>query len=124
MSVKKNKVKFNICNVHYALITVDDDGDVKKIRYVLYNCLAARANIESATNEEEIEVQTETLAITAAPLANGYVKARTGDSTTDTVYTGWYTSVYMPTVTDPETSGVQQSSLREMEEDEIGGETL
>ena len=214
MSAKKNKVKFNICNVHYALITVDEDGDVtfgtpvampgavslslepngepsnfyadgsayytisnnmgyegdlelamvpesfrtdvlkeslddnsvlvesanvetanfallfefdgdvKKIRHVLYNCSAARPNIESATNEEEIEVQTETLAITAAPLANGYVKARTGDSTTDTVYTGWYTSVYIPTVTDPETSGVQQSSLREMEEDEIGGETL
>ena len=214
MSAKKNKVKFNICNVHYALITVDDDGDVtfgtpvampgavslslepngepsnfyadgyayytisnnmgyegdlelamvpesfrtdvlkeslddnsvlvesanvetanfallfefdgdvKKIRHVLYNCSAARPNIESTTNEEEIEVQTETLAITAAPLANGYVKARTGDSTTDTVYTGWYTSVYMPTVTDPETSEVQQSSLREMEEDEIGGETL
>ena len=214
MSAKKNKVKFNICNVHYALITVDEDGDVtfgtpvampgavslslepngepsnfyadgyayytisnnmgyegdlelamvpesfrtdvlkeslddnsvlvesanvetanfsllfefdgdvKKIRHVLYNCSAARPNIESATNEEEIEVQTETLAITAAPLANGYVKARTGDSTTDTVYTGWYSSVYMPTVADPETSGVQQSSLREMEEDEIGGETL
>ena len=214
MSAKKNKVKFNICNVHYALITVDEDGDVtfgtpvampgavslslepngepsnfyadgyayytisnnmgyegdlelamvpesfrtdvlkeslddnsvlvesanvetanfallfefdgdvKKIRHVLYNCSAARPNIESATNEEEIEVQTETLAITAAPLANGYVKARTGDSTTDTVYTGWYTSVYMPTVTDPETSGVQQSSLQKMEEDEIGGETL
>ena len=214
MPNKKNKVKFNICNVHYALITVDEDGDitfgtpvampgavslslepngepsnfyadgyayytisnnmgyegdlelamvpesfrtdvlkeslddnsvlvesanvetanfallfefdgdVKKIRHVLYNCSAARPNIESTTNEEEIEVQTETLAITAAPLANGYVKARTGDSTTDTVYTGWYTSVYMPAVTDLETSGVQQSSLREMEEDEIGGETL
>ena len=214
MPNKKNKVKFNICNVHYALITVDEDGDVtfgtpvampgavslslepngepsnfyadgyayytisnnmgyegdlelamvpesfrtdvlkeslddnsvlvesanvetanfallfefdgdvKKIRHVLYNCSAARPNIESATNEEEIEVQTETLAITAAPLANGYVKARTGDSTTDTVYTGWYSSVYMPTVADPEASGVQQSSLQEMEEDEIGGETL
>ena len=214
MPNKKNKVKFNICNVHYALITVDEDGDitfgtpvampgavslslepngepsnfyadgyayytisnnmgyegdlelamvpesfrtdvlkeslddnsvlvesanvetanfallfefdgdVKKIRHVLYNCSAARPNIESTTNEEEIEVQTETLAITAAPLANGYVKARTGDSTTDTVYTGWYTSVYMPAVTDPETSGIQQSSLQDFEEEETGGATL
>ena len=184
MSAKKNKVKFNICNVHYALITVDEDGevtfgtpvampgavslslepngepsnfyadgyayytisnnmgyegdlelamvpesfrtdvlkeslddnsvlvesanvetanfallfefdgDVKKIRHVLYNCSAARPNIESATNEEEIEVQTETLAITAAPLTNGYVKARTGDSTTDTVHRLVYLCVY------------------------------
>ena len=214
MATKKNKVKFNICNVHYALITVSEDGevtfgtpvampgavslslepngepsnfyadgyayytisnnmgyegdlelamvpesfrtdvlkeslddnsvlvesanvetanfallfefdgDVKKIRHVLYNCSAARPNIESTTNEEEIEVQTETLAITAAPLANGYVKARTGDSTTDTVYTGWYTSVYMPAVTEPETSGVQQSSLQDFEEEETGGTTL
>ena len=187
MATKKNKVKFNICNVHYALITVSEegevtfgtpvampgavslslepngepsnfyadgyayytisnnmgyegdlelamvpesfrtdvlkesldtnqvlvenanvetanfallfefDGDVKKIRHVLYNCSAARPNIESSTNEEEIEVQTETLALTAAPLANGYVKARTGDSTTDKVYNGWYGAVYMPT---------------------------
>ena len=214
MSTKKNKVKFNICNVHYALITVDDDGevtfdtpvampgavslslepngepsnfyadgyayytisnnmgyegdlelamvpesfrtdvlkeslddnsvlvessnvetanfallfefdgDVKKIRHVLYNCSAARPNIESATNEEEIEVQTETLAITAAPLANGYVKARTGDSTTDTVYTGWYTSVYMPTVTDPDASGTQQSGGQGLDDDDTEGETL
>ena len=214
MSTKKNKVKFNICNVHYALITVDDDGevtfgtpvampgavslslepngepsnfyadgyayytisnnmgyegdlelamvpesfrtdvlkeslddnsvlvessnvetanfallfefdgDVKKIRHVLYNCSAARPNIESATNEEEIEVQTETLAITAAPLASGYVKARTGDSTTDTVYTGWYTSVYMPTVTDLDTSGTQQSGGQGLDDDDTGGETL
>ena len=85
---------------------------MKKIRHVLYNCSAARPNIESTTNEEEIEVQTETLAITAAPLANGYVKARTGDSTTDTVYTGWYSSVYMPQVTDPsdpETQSMQKN---------------
>ena len=212
MATKKNKVKFNICNVHYALITVSEegevafgtpvampgavslslepngepsnfyadgyayytisnnmgyegdlelamvpesfrtdvlkeslddnsvlvesanvetanfallfefDGDVKKIRHVLYNCSAARPNIESATNEEEIEVQTETLAITAAPLANGYVKARTGDSTTDTVYTGWYTAVYLPEVT-PDTSGTQQSG-QQGTDDETGGETL
>lgn len=99
------------------------DGDVKKIRHVLYNCSAARPNIESATNEEEIEVQTETLAITAAPLANGYVKARTGDSTTDTVYTGWYTAVYLPEVTDSDTSGTQQSG-QQGTDDETGGQTL
>ena len=195
MATKKNKVKFNICNVHYALITVSEegevtfgtpvampgavslslepngepsnfyadgyayytisnnmgyegdlelamvpesfrtdvlnesldtnqvlvenanvetanfallfefDGDVKKIRHVLYNCSAARPNIESSTNEEEIEVQTETLALTAAPLANGYVKARTGDSTTDEVYSGWYGAVYMPTTASTATDG-------------------
>ena len=195
MATKKNKVKFNICNVHYALITVSEegevtfgtpvampgavslslepngepsnfyadgyayytisnnmgyegdlelamvpesfrtdvlkesldtnqvlvenanvetanfallfefDGDVKKIRHVLYNCSAARPNIGSSTNEEEIEVQTETLALTAAPLANGYVKARTGDSTTDEVYKGWYGAVYMPTTASTNTDG-------------------
>lgn len=62
------------------------------------------------------------LAITAAPLANGYVKARTGDSTTDTVYTGWYTAVYLPEVT-PDTSGTQQSG-QQGTDDETGGQTL
>ena len=112
----------NVETANFALL-FEFDGDVKKIRHVLYNCSAARPNIESATNEEEIEVQTETLAITAAPLANGYVKARTGDSTTDTVYTGWYTSVYMPTVTDSDNSGTQQSG-QQGTDDETGGETL
>lgn len=70
------------------------DGDVKKIRHVMYNCSASRPTIESKTNEEDKEVQTETLTVKARPLANGYVKAKTGDSTTDTVYNNWYKAVY------------------------------
>lgn len=72
------------------------DGDVRKIRHVLYNCSASRPSIESKTNEDEKEVQTETLTVKARPLASGYVKAKTGDSTTEAVYNNWYKSVYEP----------------------------
>ena len=73
------------------------DGDVKKIRHVLYNCIASRPTIESSTKEDEIEVKTETLSITASPLSGGYVKARTSDTTTEAAYEGWYQAVYLPT---------------------------
>ena len=142
MPKKKNKVKFNICNVHYAILTIADDGtfsfgtpvpmpgavslaldangvliensntetvdfallfefdgDIRKIRHVLYKCAASRPGVESKTNEEEVEVQTETLSIKATPMANGIVKAKTGDDTTDSVYQNWYSAVYLPSDT-------------------------
>lgn len=74
------------------------DGDVRKIKHLLYNCSASRPSIESSTNEESKEVQTETLTIKARPLANGYVKAKTGDTTTTETYNNWYSEVYMPAV--------------------------
>src|SRR5574344_1670367 len=73
------------------------DGDVKKIRHVMYNCSASRPTIESQTNEEDKEVQTETLTVKARPLASGYVKAKTGDSTKEETYNNWYKAVYEPT---------------------------
>jgi phi13 family phage major tail protein len=76
------------------------DGDVKHIRHVLYNCSTSRPGIEGKTNEETRNVQTETLTIKATPLASGVVKAKTGDSTDETVYADWYKSVYMPSITD------------------------
>ena len=45
-------------------------------------------------------MQTETLTVKAAPLADGMVKAKTGDSTDETVYKDWYKAVYMPTASD------------------------
>ncbi len=100
-ALDENKVLLENANAeteNFALL-FEFDGDVRKIRHVLYNCSAARPTIESQTNEDEIEVQTETLSITAAPLASGYVKAKTGDSTTDEVYQNWYKSVYLPGAT-------------------------
>ncbi len=96
-----NKVLVENCNSEtgsFALL-FEFDGDVKKIRHVLYNCSASRPKIESKTNEESREVQTETLTVKARPLASGYVKAKTGDETTKTVYDSWYQAVYMPTST-------------------------
>ena len=71
---------------------------MKHIRHVLYNCSASRPTIESKTNEEDKEVQTETLTVKARPTATGYVKAKTGDSTAEEVYNNWYKSVYQPTI--------------------------
>lgn len=72
------------------------DGDINKIRHVLYNCSAGRPKIESKTNEESREVQTETLTIKARPLPNGYVKAKTGNATSKKSYDSWYKTVYQP----------------------------
>ena len=76
------------------------DGDKKHIRHVLYNCSASRPGIEGKTNEEEKEVQTETLTIKATPLASGMVKAKTGNTTDATTYNDWYKAVYIPTETE------------------------
>jgi phi13 family phage major tail protein len=89
----------NVETANFALL-FEFDGDVKKIRHVFYKCAASRPGIESQTNEDEIEVQTETLTLKATPLASGVVKAKTGDDTTDAVYQDWYSQVYMPSVTE------------------------
>ena len=78
------------------------DGDQKHIRHVMYNCSASRPGIEGNTNEDSKEVQTETLSIKATPLANGMVKAKTGNTTDSTVYADWYKAVYMPSVANTE----------------------
>ena len=72
------------------------DGDIRAINHVMYNCSVSRPKIGSKTNEESKEVQTETLTISAKLLVKGYVKAKTGDSTPQTVYDNWFKSVYLP----------------------------
>lgn len=64
---------------------------------MLYNCSASRPKIEGKTNEESREVQTEILTVKARPMADGYVKAKTGNQTAKATYEDWYKTVYLPT---------------------------
>ena len=70
------------------------DGDDKAIRHVMYNCVATRPSVESKTKEDKIEPVTEKFTISATPLTDGRIKARTGDETDAATYKSWYTKVY------------------------------
>ena len=69
-------------------------GDQKSPRHVLYNCTATRPSLEGNTTEGTKDPTTETLTISAAPLADGRVKAKTTAEADETAYNSWYTAVY------------------------------
>lgn len=78
------------------------EGDVNEDLYVLYKCYASRPNIGSATiNENGKEPQTQTVDISALPLSdptngvlNGKVYIRTDESTSTSIKTAWFSSVF------------------------------
>lgn len=78
------------------------EGDAKATRYWLYHCTATRTNVAGNTKEETIEVQTETLTISATPGEDGVVRGKTTESTPTATYDGWFDEVYIP---QPATTG-------------------
>ena len=85
--------------VHFALL-FEFKGDLKKTRHVMYNCVATRPAVSSATIEDTTEPQTETSTITASPvfvsaLNKNVVRGKCVEG--DTAYSSWYTSVTLPT---------------------------
>lgn len=81
------------------------DGDENPIRHVLYNCTATRASVESKTKEDSTEPVTEKFTVSATPMENGDIKARTAGDTEAATHEGWYKAVYRPTKTGGETNG-------------------
>ena len=81
---------------HFALL-FEINGDQGEEKYVLYDCVAGRPSVASGTIEATKEPVTQSIAITAAPLADGVTLRRTTDQTTSTVKSGWYSSVFVAT---------------------------
>ena len=81
--------------IHFALL-FQFEGDEKATKHVMYNCTCTRPTVAGETNGENITPQTETLTISAKPLVQGFVKAKTGDSTPQSVYDNWFKNVYLP----------------------------
>ena len=86
----------NVEPAEFALM-FEFNGDKKATRHVLYRCSCTRPNVSGQTVEDTKEPTTDTMTITAMPLADGRVKAKTSPDTTDEVYNSWYTAVYEST---------------------------
>lgn len=73
--------------------------DKKRRRHVLYSCISSRPGIKAENKENEKEPDTETLSLSAIPLPNGDVKASTTAETPESVFNGWFKSVWQKPVT-------------------------
>ena len=86
----------------YFALLFQFEGDQKAVKHVLYNCTATRPAIGSATKEDTVEPETETVTITATSiysetLQSDIVKARSNKDTDGTTYDAWFNTVYLPT---------------------------
>lgn len=86
----------NVEPVPFALL-FEFSGDQKATRHVLYNCAASRPGISGATTTNTKEPSTETMNLTASPLASGIVQAKTTANTPQETYDNWYQTVFEPT---------------------------
>lgn len=99
-----DKVLYENANVEpkpFALL-FEIDGDADHEMYCLYRVIATRPSANANTTTDSKEPQTQTIDISALPLATGsasqlgLVKARTTAETPAQTKNGWFTSVTVP----------------------------
>lgn len=71
------------------------DGDQDNEFYVLYDCVGTRPGLGSTTNTDVKNPQTQTSNISAGPMANGAVMARTTADTPDATKNNWFNAVFV-----------------------------
>lgn len=72
------------------------DGDATETLFVMYNCTCSRPNTTGKTLDNSKTPNTEKLTITASPMADGKVKARTTAETPEPVRQNWFKQVWVP----------------------------
>ena len=70
------------------------DGDKNEDYYCMYNCTGTRPGVGGTTNTETKTPQTRKSTISAVPLSNGKVLARTTAETSAEVKKNWFKKVY------------------------------
>lgn len=70
------------------------DGDTNPTLFWFYSCTATRPSIEATTTEDTKEPNTDTLTISCGADENGYVRAKTTDTSYANVQEAWFTEVY------------------------------
>lgn len=86
--------KASAISAHFALL-FRFKGDESDTDYVLYNCVAERPSIASATKEDTIEAQDISVDITANTIYNSKIEDDIVKASGSGVNT-WYTTVYQP----------------------------
>lgn len=79
--------------VRFALL-YQIDGDQDNQLFVMYNCTATKPGLGSSTITETTEPQTQSVTITATPLQDDTIFARTTQNTTEAVRNAWFSAVY------------------------------
>lgn len=92
------------------------DGDTNPTLFWFYSCTATRPSIEATTTEDTKEPNTDTLTISCGADENGYVRAKTTDTSYAEVQATWFTEVYEKT--DAKTLAAKAAAMKAQTEEQ------